>query len=272
LSKSFNSGEINLINYRLLPHQVVSLGFFLSKSRRKWKKLNLYMCYIRDHGVNLLHHYLCGDEINKQEITTIDLGDNDLTIASLPLIGDVTTHLQPHTLMLSDNNITSVRDISTAVINTNTVKVLHMENNDLTAQEASAISDMMTCLEELDITNNKLGDDGTIIMSEQITITNTLRVLRISHNNITSTGATAIANSLLHNTSLEILDMNYNAIGQDGAIAIAQAITNYKTLKELSLCDDTIDEESVMKIMRSLHHNNYFTTLELPNTLEIMIL
>ncbi|XP_065901177.1 protein NLRC3-like [Dysidea avara] len=268
LSKSFDSGKIDLHDYRLLPHQVVSLGFFLSRSHRKWKELNLDECLIGDHGINLLHHYLCGDKTNKQEITTIDLSRNNLTVASSPLIGDIITHLQPHTLKLNQNNITNVRDICTAVKNTNTVKVLDMTSNDLTAQEASAISDMMTCLEELDISNNKLGDDGADIISKGITKTNTLRVLDIRNDNITSTGAIAIANSLLHNTSLEGLNMNYNAIGQDEATAITQAITNNKTLKKLLLFgDDIVDEQSAMIIMRSLHHNNSITMLSLPFTL-----
>ena len=270
LSKSFDSGEIDLCHHRLLPHRVVSLGFFLSRSHRKWKELNLLRCYIGDHCINLLHHYLCGDKTNKQEITTIDLSDNDLTIASSPLIGDIITHLQPHTLKLGDNNITSVRDISTAVINTNTVKVLNMMSNDLTSQEASAISDMMTCLGELNISNNKLSNDGAVMLSEGITKTSTLRVLYISNNNITSTGSTAIANSLLHNTSLKELYMRENVIGQIGTTAIAQAITNNKTLKKLSLGndDDTIDEESAMIIMRSLYHNNSITKLWLPYRLQ----
>ena len=268
LSKSFNSGEIKLAWYRLLPHQVVSLGFFLSRSHVNWKKLNLWQCHIEDHGINLLHHYLCRDKTNKQEITTIDLSDNDLTGASSPLIGDIITHLQPHTLLLDDNNITSVRDISTAVINTNTVKVLRMWSNVLTVQEASAVSDMIICLEELDISDNKFGDDGAVITSKAIEITNTLKVLNISYNNITATGAIAIANSLLHNTSLEELDMNYNAIGQGGATAIAHAISNNKTLKELLLYgDDTIDEKSAMIIIRSIY-NSSITKLELPEKLE----
>ena len=55
LSKSFDSGEIDLSHYSLAPYQVVSLGFFLSRSHRKWKELNLY---IGDHGINLLHRYI----------------------------------------------------------------------------------------------------------------------------------------------------------------------------------------------------------------------
>ncbi|XP_065901203.1 protein NLRC5-like [Dysidea avara] len=73
LSKSFGSGEIDLSDYSLLPHQLVSLGFFLSRSLRKWNELNLDECYIGDHGISLLHRYICGDKTNKQEITTVDL-------------------------------------------------------------------------------------------------------------------------------------------------------------------------------------------------------
>ena len=139
LSKSFDCGVIYMYYHRLLPHQVVSLGFFLSRSRRKWNKLNLSNCHIGDYGMNIIHQYLCGDKTNKQEITKINLDENDLTGASSHLIADIISHFQPHTLMLYSNNITNVRDISIAVVTTSTVKVLNMSNNGLTAQEAVAI-------------------------------------------------------------------------------------------------------------------------------------
>ena len=211
--------------------------------------------------MNIIHQYLCGDKANKQEITEINFHYNDLTGASL----------QPHTLDLHDNNITNVRDISTAVINTTTVKVLNMMNNELTAQEAVAISDMMICLEKLDINYNKFGDHGAELLSEGITNTKTLRVLDIGVNNIGPSGTTAIANALTNNTSLEELNMSHNEVGQDGAIAIAKAITNNKTLKTLSLGDlsDTMDKESAMIIIRSLHCNNTITKLKLPYRLYV---
>ena len=270
LSRSFNSGVINISGQSLLPHQVVSLGFFLSRSHSKWNELNLCNCHIGDHGMNIIHQYLCGDKANKQEITKVDFSANDLTGASSHLIADIISHLQPHTLVLRDNNITNVRDISTAVVTTSTVKVLNVFINGLTAQEAVAISDMMICLEELDISWNKLGDHGAELLSEGITKTKTLRVLNIRNNNIGSSGTTAIANALTNNTSLEELDMSGNAIGQDGATAIAKAITNNKTLKKLSLEDHTMDKESVMIIMRSLHCNNTITELRFGVRYEVL--
>ena len=271
LSRSFDSGVIDIGCHRLLPHQVVSLGFFLSRSHMKWNELSLYNCNIGDHGMNIIHQYLCGDKTNKQKIAEINLDENHLTGASSHLIADIISHLQPHTLKLRDNNITNVRDISTAVINTSTVKVLYMYNNDLTAQEAVAISDMMICLEELDIRDNNLGDLGAELLSEGITNTITLRVLNISSNNIGPSGTTAIANALTNNTSLEELSMDGIFIGQDGAIALGNAITNNKMIKKLLLSeeyyDNTVDKESAMIIIKSLYNNNTITELSLDITL-----
>ena len=267
LSKSFDDGVISIMDHRLLPHQVMSLGFFLSTSNRKWKMLNLSLCNIRDHGMSILHQYLCGDKSNKQKIAEINLYGNDLTGASSHLIGDIISHLQPHTLVLHNNNITNVRDISTAIITTPTVKVLNMDSTGLTAQEAITISDMMIYLEELDISSNNLGDHGAELLSEGITNTKTLRVLDISRNNIGPSGTTAIANALSNNTSLEELYIGGNKVGLDGAIAITKAITKNKTLKRLSLHGNTMDKgsDSVMIIMGSLHCNNTITKLVMPS-------
>ena len=277
LSQSFSdSGEINISLYRLLPHQVVSLGFFLSRSQRKWKELNLESCYIEDHGMSIIHQYLCGDKTNKQEVTEINLAGNDLTGASSHLIADIISHLQPHTLQLYDNKITNVRDISIAVINTSTVKVLSIRGNGLTAQEAVAICDMMICLEELYINDNELGEHGAELLSEKIRNIKTLRILNIQNNNIGSSGTIAIANALIGNLSLEVLHMDGDPIGQDEAMALGNAIANNKMIKTLALCygeeeyvgvinHGTTDKESAMIIIKSLYHNNTITTLILPD-------
>ena len=230
LSKSFDSGVIDISNHSLLPYQVMSLGNFLSKSDcKKFKELNLSKCRIGDHGMSILHRYLCGDKANKQEIIEVNLSENNLTGASSPLIVDIITHLQIHTLLLHNNNITNVRDISTAVITSSTVKVLNLANNGITAQESVAISDMMICLEKFYISNF-----GVEVLSKGIIDTKTLRVLHI--NNIGSSGIIAITNALVHNTSLEELTLNSN-------------------------------DKLAIRIIRTLHLNNTITNFELPNVL-----
>ena len=272
LSKSFDDSVIT-ISHRLLPHQVVSLGFFLSRSHRKWKELHLDSCHMGDQGLIILHKYLCRDKAKKQKIVEISISDSNLTGASSHLIGDIIIHLLPHTLQLYDNNITNVRDISAAVIFTSTVKVLDMRYNGLVVQEARGISDMMVHLEELDIGNNKLCDHGAELLAEGITVTKTLRILDIINNNIGTSGTTAIVNALSKNTSLEELYMYGNPIGQGGAKALGSAIINHKKLKKLSLCgegdinENPIDEESAMVIIRSLYNNNTIIKMYLDITL-----
>ena len=278
ISLSFDNGVIDISGHSLHPHQLKSLGLFISKSQhRKWKEFNLSTCHIGDHGMSILHQYLCGNRANKLEMIEINLSENNLTGASSSLIADMINHLQVHVLWLHDNDITTnVRDITTAVIVSSTVKVLSLDDNCITALKADAISDMMTCLEELYLSgfNRKLNtitiskgisDLGAKLLSTGITNTKTLRVLHIAYNNIGPSGATAIANALVNNASLEELNMNNNEIGRDGAKAIAKAITNNKTLKKLLLCNDsTMDEKSAMIILRSLHHNNTIINLVLP--------
>ena len=281
ISISFDYGMIDFNTHSLLPPQVESLGLFLSKfHHRKWKEFNLSTCHIGDHGMSTLHQYLCGNRANKLEITEINLSENNLTGASSPLIADVITRLQVHVLWLHNDDITNVRDISTAVITSSTVKVLSLNDNYITAQEVVAISDMMICLEELYISNNRLnrklntsnnemfggiGDHGAELLSKGITYTKTLRVLHITDNNIGPSGAIAIANALVNNTSLEELNMNHNNIfGQDGAKAIAKAITNNKTLKKLLLYGNfRMNDDEAMTIRRSLDHNNTSIKLDL---------
>ena len=262
-SKSFDSGKINISKNRLLPHQVVSLGFFLSRSHWKWKELNLWQCDIGNHGMSIIHQYLCGDKTSKQEITEIILSRNDLTGASSHLIADIISHLQSHTLWLDDNSITNVRDISTAVINTSTVKVLHMWNNGLIAQEAVAISDMMICLEELNISKNEFGDHGAELLSEGITNSKTLRILQINDNNIGPSGTTAIANALTINTSLQQLNISYNNIGPSGTTAIAYALTTNTSLQQLNISYNNIGPSGTTAIANALTINTSLQQLNI---------
>jgi len=220
-------------------------------------------CDIGDHGINLLHNYLCGNKENKQEIKAVFFSNNQLTGASSSLIGDIITHLQPHSLRLDGNNITGLKDISPAVVSTNSVKVLEFWSNDITVHEAPALSDMMMSLEELDISSSHLDDNTAQILSEAIKITNTLKALYLNNNDIKSTGAIATANSLSHNNSLKELWMSKNPIGEDGVVAIAQGIASNTTLKKLYLCDNGIRAAGAIAVAKVLTTNASLEELHL---------
>ncbi|XP_065917638.1 protein NLRC3-like [Dysidea avara] len=260
LSKSYwNSNNLNV---SLLPHQVVSLGFFLSKSTKTMTHLNMSNCHIGDHGIKLLHHYLCE---NKQEMERLDFSYNDLTEASSIIIGDIIIYLKPRMLILCNNSITELKDISTAVIHTKSLKELWITSNGLAAHKAMPIADMITSLEVLFISFNKLGDNGAIFLSEGIKRSYTLKKLNIQYNDIGATGATAIANSLMQNTSLQELDMDHNVISESGATAIGLTLTKNSTLTKLEIGNNKIGREGAIAIAKSLPQNYTLKALYMNN-------
>jgi len=217
---------------RLFPHQVASIGFFLLNSTPKAYDLDLHVCHIGDHGIHILHQYICSDKARRCEIKSIDFSDNDISGASLPLIGGIVRNSQPHKLRLSYNNIDKLEDILTAMIATKTVKVFEIMANNITTQRVNAITDILTLLKQLDISHNKLDNDGATFLAKGIAITNTLKVLDINDNNIGSSGFMAIMNALANNSSLKELKIKRNAIGKDGNQAGVTESAKNQTLKK----------------------------------------
>jgi len=266
LSNSFSS-KIDLSFLKLLPHEVVSLGSLLSKSLTKWQELHLTSCDIGDHGITLLHQYLCGDEANKRKIEKLDLSGNYLTDISSPFIGDLIRHLQPHTLILSENKLSNLEDISVAITNTPRVKLLFIGNNYLKPQEATALSDMIRSLEELHIDSNKLCDEGMEILSDSIAMSTTLKVLSVTSNKLECCGNIALLNALKKNSSLQTLTMT---VSQGITVPVVTAISSNKQLKELILKNDDkhkMDEDSALAVVKSINNNNTIIKIKLPEEL-----
>ena len=76
--------------------------FLTSSSHKKWLWLNLYQCYIQDHGLHILHRGL----LQCRDVTIIGLGlnRNGLTTKSSSLISDITVCCKVKELSLDGNN------------------------------------------------------------------------------------------------------------------------------------------------------------------------
>jgi len=256
LAKLFHDDVVNLKDHKLvIPFQIESLGLFLVNA--KCDGLILSNCQIGDSGINLLHRFLCSDAVKKHKISTIDFMENDLTEISLPLIGDIIVHSEPHTLKLGCNEFSNIEGIRDAVTTSSTLKVLNLWGCGITSQGAAVISDMMLSLVELIVSNNHLSDAGAKVLSVGLIKTKSLQVLYINDNNIGPLGTAMIAHALVLNTSVKALNMTNNDIGQDGATEIANTIMKNKVLTELLLYGDrTLDEESAILILEQLYSNN----------------
>ena len=223
VQRIYEQRNINLENQVLNSCHIVSLGLLLSKSKYKWKSLNLVNCNIKDK-LHQLHQYFHLRPSNKSKVDEINLSSNSLTFSTSPLLADVINYLQPHTLHLC-NNFLALKGIAPVMAKVSTVKQLHVENNYITDLDRVVLK-MLTSLTKLYIGRNPLGDKGAELLSEGLSNTASLQILNVRSSRITSKGAKVLANALTKNESLRFLDLTSNSIGDDGAIAIADALAH----------------------------------------------
>ena len=260
LTTSFIDDTINLERHLLTSNQLISLGVFLSKSSlTECRELSLCSCNIGDYGIYLLWQYV---RLKKLVIVTVDLIDNHLTEASMPFVSDLVSHLHIQTLKLSNNGITFHSGAGSKFLS---LKNLDLECCNITSLSAVAIAKVVPYLQKLNVSYNKLGDDGAELLSKGLRNAPILQVLHIKSNKIGPRGAVAIAHALSNNNSLEVLNISNNAIGTEGAKAIAKTVGSSHTLKKILLCGETnLDGESVKIIMKGLSSNVSITTIGLP--------
>ena len=260
---------IDLSNYWLLPHQVVSLGCFIH-SHKKLKELDCRSCHIGDHGLSLLHHYLCGDTHENAGTITIAkvvFEHNDLTDASSSSIADIISHVHPSALWLGYNNCCFSREISDAITSTPSVNVISLHQCNITVKQMESLPNIMSIIQVLDLSCNDLGDDGAQLLSKGLANACTLKVLNVDNCGIKSTGVTSIAIAVSCNHTLQVLSLDKNTISPDAVVELTEFIRENSTLKELCLSlfvPFDSRSEFCLTILNSLSHNHTITWLRLP--------
>ena len=195
---------------RLSPSDVESVTVFLTcSSHKEWEKLNLYKCYIQDHGVRILHRGLTSCDVT---ITTLMLWSNSLTVSSSSAISDITISCRVKILYINDNNTVG-------------------EDERL----YSIISDPSSMLESLNMYSTKLSSSAAIKLFTALSEGKKLKVLRVSNNDITDEACDAIVMAMKKNTCLVELDMRDNPISRECAQLIVQALQHNDTLQQLQL-------------------------------------
>ena len=76
--------------------------FLTSSSHKEWVRLDLYNCYIQDHGLHILHRGLhhCSDIF----IDQLQMNVNGLTALSSSFISDITVKCKVKKLVISSND------------------------------------------------------------------------------------------------------------------------------------------------------------------------
>ena len=220
-SVNFNSKRIILCYKTLSPSDVECVTVFLNcSSNKEWWELNLYQCYIQDHGVHILHRGLTSCDVT---ITTLLLSGNGLTESCASAISEITISYR--------------------------VKILYISHNNTVGEDErlySIISDPSSMLEVVFMNSTKLSSSGAIKLVTALSEGKKLRVLDIAYNSITDEACDAIIMAMKKNTSLVELKINNNRISAECAQLIVQALQHNSTLHYLRLpCYSDDDKERI---------------------------
>ena len=261
ISDMFKNGSVIIDKEKLLPHHISSLMTFMSNSSTQWKTLELKHCKITDVGMNVLEQFIV-EKVSTLEC--IDLSHNEsspwglycayirhCSCSSLTLGGD-------YGMKEYVNEITE-----SLQINAN-LQSLKLKN--ITIEGVELISEIVRTnktLQKLDLSNNKLSDDGTITISDGLKNNTTLLELNISHNNITNKAIKNITESIQVNTTLEKLDLSHNILSDDGATLISSCLKCNNSLLKLNISHNGITDKGTKEIAEAIKINSTLQNIDI---------
>lgn len=114
-------------------------------------------------------------------------------------------------------------------------------------------------IEELDLSNNKLGESSIETFSKVLKINKTLKKLNLFHNLFDVDGARLLGEALKVNKTLEDLDIGYNRIKKTGLrkIIVALKANKNSNLKYLGLKYNFIGENILVEFIKALNKKEY---------------
>ncbi|KAL0238025.1 hypothetical protein GEMRC1_012499 [Eukaryota sp. GEM-RC1] len=137
-------------------------------------------------------------------------------------------------------SITVLCDLIRANQSLSSISLTHcgLSNNNLLS-----LCQVLQCskLAYLNFSNNSIGNQGVLALSEVLKVNETISSLNLTSNSIGAEGARALSEVLKVNSVITKIDLTSNSVGNEGAKAFVKAVS------ENSLCDVYIGNNSIHK-------------------------
>ena len=232
-------------------------------------------CYVHLQEFNIGKNYLQASSVIKvtkglQKISTITklyINSNKITDEAADDIAvaiSCNNKLQDIDISENDLETTGTIKIMKALQGIHTLKVLYMNNNNITDKAADDIAAAIYCntkLEELDVSGNDLGTKGVEKIVIALQRIDTLTKLNISNNNVLYTAAIAVAIAL--NTHIQEFIISDNYIGGIGATMIARSLQKISTLTKLYIANTGVRDEAAVDIAAAVSCNIYLQEFDI---------
>ena len=110
-------------------------------------------------------------------------------------------------------------------------------------------------LEYLNISDNKIGDNGIVHIATALQKNTTMKELDVHKCSISDVGAKSLAEAIAGNTSIRLLNISDNKIGDNGIVHIATALQKNTTMKELDVHKCSISDVGAQSLAEAIAGN-----------------
>ena len=143
---------------------------------------------------------------------------------------------------------------------------LHLKGDEIGDSGAASLSEALKVnkfLTILDFSGCGIGDSGAASLSEALKVNTCLTKLHLGANDIGDSGAASLSKVLKVNTSLIKLQLDWSAIDDSGAGSLSEALKVNTCLTNLDLGENDICHSGAASLSKALHVNTCLTKLDL---------
>jgi Ran GTPase-activating protein (RanGAP) involved in mRNA processing and transport len=178
---------------------------------------------------------------NPPNLEEVYFGDNHLTNAIFQNLLPILKHPSLRRVVLSDNHMlaTETTMFRTATQGYETA----FDGNPIWDPGAEQLAEVIASnppLEELRITNGRIGDTGAAAIGKDLRSNTHLKELSLVRNRISDAGAIEIAKALQSNIHLKSVCLMSNQIGEEGGQALLDAVQVNTSIRSLTLLDNPV--------------------------------
>ena len=218
--------------------------------------------------------------VHKKKLPSSTCKKFDLSLNALDLSRSILSGWPQHSSSLCSVNLSyceighdEVAFLAHALSCCNNLKILNLSHNNIDVRGIQAIALVLKyCkLESLNLHNNKIGEDGTIVLAKALR--NGTEVLPSELKWNSSRTSMFFLNKVNHNcqtiiglkwcTSLQELDLGNNNIRDKGAVALAYGLKKCTRLQSLTLSYNNIHVHGARTLIQELSFNYTLQTLNL---------
>ena len=138
----------------------------------------------------------------------------------------------------------------------NTPIAIRLSSQPISTDNMSAIAAYMNgrCIKSINLDNTHLNDERTVILTQAVRASQTVRYIRLSNNNIGNVGAKAIAECISLGRDIT-WHVNRNKIRAEGAEALARACVLNRNHYSINLIHNQLGDDGAKRVALALREN-----------------